>query len=126
MSCLFRSLSAFVQDVDENELRHKICNYLESNPSLMDDLSLKDILHVEGMETTDYVRSMRHSSTWGGAIEIKAFCEMYRVGVVVHIRQTQKEVIFKPSGMEEAVSMQAVMIEWQGAHYEPILQQNKS
>lgn len=120
MSCLFRSLSFFVQSVNEDELRHNICDYLEKNPNIMDDLSLKDILHVDGMETADYVRSMRRSSTWGGAIEIKAFCEIYQVGVVVRVRQTQRDIVFKPSSMENATCINAVMIEWLGNHYEPI------
>lgn len=121
MSCLFRSLAVFVDSIQEDDLRHIICNYLEKNPKLMDDLSLKDILHVEGMETADYVRSMRDRSTWGGAIEIKAFCEIYQVGVVVRVRHTQKNIIFKPSSLENATCLRAVQIEWQGAHYEPIL-----
>lgn len=124
MSCLFRSLSAFVHSVNEDELRQIICNYLEKNPNIMDDLSLKDILHIDGMETADYVRSMRHNSTWGGAIEIKAFCEIYQVGVVVRVRQTQKDVVFKPSSMRDATCINAVMIEWMGNHYEPLFHRN--
>lgn len=120
MSCLFRSLSAFVNSVSEDELRQIICNYLEKNPKIMDDLSLKDILHIDGVETTDYVRSMRVGSTWGGALEIKAFCEIYQVGVVVRIHQTGKDVVFKPTSMENATCLNAVMIEWYGAHYEPV------
>lgn len=120
MSCLFRSLAFFVHSVNEEELRHIICNYLEKNPTIMDDLSLKDILHIEGMETADYVQNMRYSSTWGGAIEIKAFCNIYQVGVVVRIQSTGKEVVFKPSSMENATCLNAVLIEWSGNHYEPI------
>lgn len=120
MSCLFRSLAYFVHSVDEHELRQIICNYLEKNPTIMDDLSLKDILHIEGMETADYVQNMRNRSTWGGAIEIKAFCEIYQVGVIVRVRQTQRDIIFKPSSMEHVNCLKAVVIEWQGFHYEPI------
>jgi len=121
MSCLFRSLSAFVNAVNEDELRQIICNYLEKNPKLMDDLSLKDILHIDEMDTADYVRNMRYPSTWGGALEIRSFCEIYNVGVVVRIHQTGRDVVFKPSSMENATCLNAVMIEWTGNHYEPIL-----
>jgi len=113
-------LSAFVDSVSENELRQIICNYLEKNPKIMDDLSLKDILHIDGMDTAEYVRNMRHSSTWGGALEIKAFAEIYQVGVVVRVRQTGRDIVFKPSSMQNATCLNAVMIEWQGVHYEPI------
>lgn len=123
MSCLFRSLSAFVNMVSEDELRQIICNYLEQNPKIMDDLSLKDILNIDGMDTADYVRSMRHNSTWGSALEIKAFCNIYNVGVVVRIVQNGRDVVFKPSSMEEATCLNAVMIEWTGNHYEPVFVQ---
>ena len=121
MSCLFRSLSFFVDSVGEDELRKIICDYLEKNPPILSDLTLQDILHVDGVDTEDYVRSMRNPSEWGGAIEIKAFCEIYQVGVVVRVRSTQKEIVFKPSSMENATCLRAVRIEWQGAHYEPVL-----
>lgn len=120
MSCLFRSLSAFINGVSEDELRQIICNYLEHNPTMMDDLSLRDILHIDGMDTADYVRNMRYSSTWGGALEIKSFCNIYQVGVVVRIHETGRDVVFKPMSMENATCLHAVTIEWTGNHYEPI------
>lgn len=121
MSCLFRSLAVFVCGVGEDALRHIICDYLEKNPMIMDDLSLRDVLSTEGVDAEDYVRSMRDRSTWGGAVEIKAFCEIYQVGVVVRIRRTGKEVLFRPSCSAGASRIQAVVVEWQGAHYEPVV-----
>lgn len=120
MSCLFRSLSAFVSSVDEDGLRRIICNYLEQNPKIMDDLSLQDILHVDGVHTLDYVNNMRDPSTWGSALEIRAFCEIYQVGVVVRILPTGRDVVFKPFSLENATCLNAVMIGWTGNHYEPI------
>lgn len=120
MSCLFRSLAYFVQSVDENELRQIICNYLEKNPKIIDDLSLKDVLNIDGIETMDYVSNMRNNSTWGSAFEIKAFTEIYQVAVVVRIQQTQRDIVFKPSSMENATCLNAVMIVWTGNHYEPL------
>lgn len=123
MSCLFRSLSAFVNLVSEDELRQIVCNYLDQNPKMMDDMSLNDILNIDNVETADYVRNMRNTSTWGGGIEIKAFCEIYNVGVVVRIKQTGRDVVFKPSSMENATVLNAVVIEWTGNHYEPLFVQ---
>lgn len=118
MSCLFRSLSYFIQDSDENAIRREICNYLATNPSILDDLSLKDVLSFEGMGSDDYVTNMRDPGTWGGAIEIKAFCELYRVAVEVRVRSTQKTILFQPSNLSSVPSR--IRIEWQGCHYEPI------
>jgi len=109
-----------VDGIQEEELRQIICDYLENNPLMMDDMSLRDILHIDGMDTADYVRNMRYPSTWGGALEIKSFCEIYQVGVVVRIHQTGKDVVFKPSSMKDATHIRAVLIGWTGNHYEPI------
>jgi hypothetical protein len=90
---------------------------------MMDDMSLNDILNIDNVETADYVRNMRNTSTWGGGIEIKAFCEIYNVGVVVRIKHTGRDVVFKPSSMENATVLNAVVIEWTGNHYEPLFVQ---
>lgn len=119
MSCLFRSLATFVNGMDETTLRKQICDYMERNPQLIPDMSLHEILATEGTNTEEYVQSMRQSATWGGALEIKAFCEIYHVGVIVHVRQTGNDILFRPSTNQERLLI--VRIEWQGCHYEPIL-----
>jgi hypothetical protein len=89
-----------------------------TNPSILDDLSLKDVLSYDGIGSEEYVSNMRNSSTWGGAIEIKAFCELYRIAVEVRVRSTQKTIFFQPSRLATVPSR--IRIEWQGCHYEPI------
>jgi len=120
MSCLYRSLSHFIAHMDENQLRQCICNYLETNPSLMEDMSLADIVALEDVSYSkdDYVRRMRNTSTWGGAIEIKAFCDLFGANVEVRVRSTQESIHFQPS---PPVSTMNVRIEWQGHHFEPIV-----
>jgi len=78
MSCLFNSLSCFV-DEDPRQLRNKICDYLQENNELMDDMDVDTIIRYDsGKSLSEYVNHMRETTTWGGAIEIRAFCNLYK------------------------------------------------
>ena len=94
MSCLFNSLSYFVKE-NSDELRHNICNYLEKNPPLMDGMTTEQVIYFEnGQNLKDYIKNMRNTSTWGGAIEIKAFCNIYKKNVFVrNIRDSTSKLI---------------------------------
>lgn len=130
MSCLFNSLSHFIPE-NSTQLRNKICDYLLTNPVLIDDLSTKDvILFDSGKSLEQYVSHMRKTSTWGGAIEIRAFCNIYGKNVVVrNIRRRENtkihfinEVIkdkLNVNGNDEAT----YHITWSGGHYEPVRKQ---
>ena len=115
MSCLFNSLSYFIPETSLN-IRQQICNYLEANNTIIDGIETKDILN---MESKDYIQSMRNQSTWGGAIEIQAACNIWKMGINVHdIRGGKKGIIcFIPVVTEV---LQTINISWSGGHYEPI------
>lgn len=115
MSCLFNSLSHFVPETSII-IRQKICNYLESNNKIIDGLETKDILN---MESRNYIKDMRNSSTWGGAIEIQAACNIWKMSVIVHdIRGvTRKKICFLPIATEIT---KTINISWSGGHYEPL------
>jgi hypothetical protein len=118
MSCLFQSLSAFIEDTDASKLRHIIADYLEKNPILYDNEKIGDIVSWEHGNPTleQYVARMRMPSTWGGAIEIKAFCDMFQIGVHVLVLRDRKTIEFQPSNM---TAKDHFTITWNGAHYEP-------
>lgn len=117
MSCLFQSLSRFITHHDYRKLRQDICNFLDSNAPLLDNLTIKDIAEFEGMTKEAYINNMRNDATWGGAPEIRAFCEMYKVSVKVVVLSSKKIIEFKPSVESEIF----VMISWNGSHFEAIL-----
>jgi hypothetical protein len=117
MSCLFHSLSAFVSHHDYRKLRQDICNYLESNQPLLDDLTIKEIAELEGLSKEQYIENMRSDNTWGGAPEIRSFCEMYNVGVKVLVIGTGKLIEFKPTNESNVF----VVISWTGNHFEPVM-----
>ena len=83
MSCLFDSLSVYLPH-SASEIRRKICDYLEDNNTILDGLDTRSILE---QEHAGYVPWMRDQSTWGGAIEIKAACDIWNVAIQVHNTQ---------------------------------------
>ena len=95
MSCLFDSLSRFLL-INSFQLRQNICNYLQNNPILFDGIKASDWIFWENNTNLyNYVNNMRYPYTWGGAIEIKCFCNIYTVQVNVHFQN--KIISFYPN-----------------------------
>jgi uncharacterized protein with PIN domain len=125
MSCLFRSLSHFIENVNENELRDIIVDYLQKDPILIgNDTNLKDILKIQNSTITEYTQQMRKRHVWGGAIEIRAFCELFDIKVIVFVIRENRNIEFLPSSFESKNECEkvkkCVKISWTGAHYEPM------
>lgn len=116
MSCLFDTLSSFLS-LSSRELRENICNYLQNNPNLYEDMKAEDYIKWNGegySNINQYIQKMRQTSTWGGAIEIKAFCNMYHTKVIVNGRTNKERVEFIPSIKS---SSKDIEIQWNGGHY---------
>ena len=112
MSCLFIALGYFVKE-DPTVLRQRICDFLESNAMLMTDVDSENVvMWTENVNLKDYVASMRSTSTWGGAIEIKAFCELYKRSVRVFNGQRKLLATFAEGDSIDLI--------WTGGHYEPV------
>lgn len=119
MSCLFRSLSYFITNVETEELRNIITDYIEKDPVLIPpDGKLSTYLSIDKKSLTDYTSDMRKSGTWGGAIEIRAFCELFQIKVYVLVLRDQKYIEFVPSHYPDETKY--IKISWNGNHYEPI------
>ena len=67
-------------NINQNELRQHVCNYLEQNKPIINGLDTKLILSFDG---ENYIDKMRMNSTWGGAIEISAICNLCNVKIIV-------------------------------------------
>jgi hypothetical protein len=107
-------LSKFVSD-DAYTIRQKICDYLEGNNPLIDDLPTDKIIEFEShLPLPIYVRRMRNTSTWGGSIEIMSFVKIYNINVNVLVLSTNKFIEFISN------SEKLVKISWNGGHYEPL------
>lgn len=115
MSCLFNSLSYFIKE-DSFTIRQKICDYLQNNSPIMDGLDTSFILHLE---RPNYIPMMRQTSTWGGAIEIQAACNIWNIKIIVsNIRNRDgSHIEFIPI---HTIFNNTIYLEWSGGHYEPI------
>ncbi len=120
MSCLFDSLSYFTLSDDGNSLRQKITAYINEDPILIQpNTRLSNILQIQDVGFQNYVNSMRSANTWGGAIEIKAFCELYRIPVHVLVESTGSTIEFIPN-QHPRNSSNFILISWNGHHFEPV------
>jgi hypothetical protein len=115
MSCLFNSLSFFLSE-DSYTIRQKICDYLMANGKIMEGLDTNFILNLEG---NNYIQNMRNTSTWGGAIEIQAACNLYNVNITVRNYRDNngKNIEFLPVINQAS---RTIELEWTGGHYEPV------
>ena len=118
MSCLFNSLARFVNidSVDGSELRRLLCDFLELNPRLIDDMTTENVVKEEtSMSLSVYINAMRRHETFGGAIEIRAFTKLFKINVMVKSLPNRKEIEF----IENPEYLWAV-ISWNGGHFEAI------
>lgn len=87
---------------------------------LDDGTRASSILEWESNIPADsYIRQMRSTSTWGGAIEIRALSEMSGRAIFVHdVRISPHQVIeFLPSN---CTSKKPINLSWSGGHFEPL------
>lgn len=120
MSCLFNSLSYFLNDNAFN-IRQKICDYLQNNEPIMEGLDTKFILELE---SPNYIENMRCTQTWGGAIEIQSACNIWDIKIFVkNIRDNtnNKDIEFLPINNSNSNNEKSpIFLEWSGGHYEPV------
>lgn len=120
MSCLFRALGYFIKE-NEQILRQRICNYLQLNKTLAHLDASTFVQWDTQMAIDDYVRCMRQDHTWGGAIEIQAFCELYGLPITCVDQRTGKKFQYVPL-KENRQGTDRITLLWQGAnHYEPLV-----
>ena len=122
MSCLFNSLSHFIPQTDPQAIRQRICDYLQSNFPVIDGMNTQDVLSLDsGLLPEQYIGAMRASTTWGGAIEIQAACNVWNASIIVHdVRPGHGQTIeFLP--VAALTSDKTFGLEWSGGHYEPIM-----
>lgn len=141
MSCLFDSLSHCLKG--DYNLREIICDFIETNPVAIDSgnsiatnstssgtntatssgtkdeeaIKFSDVIQWEnGRCLTHYVRRMRKSTTKGGAIEIRAFCLLFGINVIVINLQDNRKIEFKTAKTVKAKA--TIVLTYTGDHYE--------
>lgn len=118
MSCLFNSLSYHTKNYTSPQLRTMICDYLQTDPILIEDKNFSSLLGSK-QKLNSYVKNMRSPHTWGGAYEIRAFCEIFQVIVYVRTSSHRRDIEFRPHELN-IDHPKIVRIDWNGFHYEPL------
>lgn len=120
-ACLFESLAKF-SNRNHLELRESLCDFLEERPILGEYRVGDDFLKFEmGDDVDEYIKHMRNSDTWGGAIEIQAFCEL--TGVKVNVLALESPTNPKRSSYEHVPKewkQGTLYVLYTGNHFEPI------
>ncbi len=109
MSCLFDSLAKH-SDIGSKELRRRICKYLSGNPTIS-DIKVSTIMEWAGRNKESYIAEMKNPKTWGGALEIQAFCEL--TGTTVKVKYKDREIEFIPQMNTQGI----LTLLWTGNHY---------
>ena len=125
MSCLFDSLSCFTP-FKSYDLRQHICDYMATDPQIIDGMKMSEAIswNFDGVKLPRYVQYMRQHHTWGGANEIKCFCDLFGCKVVVHILSGARGPNGAPRTIETLPARRrtdkVVHITWTECHYEPL------
>lgn len=115
MSCLFNSLSNYLE-LSPVDIRNAVCTYLEKGGPLLDGLLTPDVLKLEDV---NYVKTMQKCTTWGGAIEIQAACNIWKMRVLVRNARDSigSDIEFLPVSADYD---RTIHLRWNGGHYEAI------
>ena len=111
-SCLFSSIGYLLDDkFDENsklKYRQLLINYLE-NANI-------DIATL-GTSKEDYINQMININTWGGAIELKLFSELFQTEIVSFDIQFNRADIFG----QDKNYIHRIFVLYNGVHYDPLV-----
>ena len=122
MSCLFDTLATFIPGIDSSTLRHMICQYLKRDPVIFDDMRVSSIMPIEDIQNKSLIRTleeyvdwMSQITTWGGAVEIKCYCDIFLESVCVE--HANKTIEFYPRKSHEVTGI-VRCIKYNGRHYD--------
>jgi len=112
-SCLFSSIGYLIDNKNFNETtkiqyRQLLVNYLEDT-------------HVDvailGTSKKEYIDNIQDPSSWGGAIELKLFSDMFQMEIASIDVQSNRVDIF---GQDKAFP-QRIFVLYNGVHYDPLV-----
>ena len=112
-SCLFSTIAYLIDKDNFNEnsgliYRIMIVDYIKDN-----EIS-NDIL---GMEKDEYIKKISEQTTWGGAIELKLFSDIYQIEIASLDVQSGRIDIFGETNDYD----RRIYILYNGIHYDPLV-----
>jgi hypothetical protein len=113
MSTLFEVLAQGVQ-VEPHVLQQKICNYLALDGPLGSESVSQCLNRNTELHGSMYIARMRQNYKGGGAIEVQAFCELYRIRVYLTESATV-QYFFEPHNQ---AFVRTLHLLWNGQQFE--------
>ena len=112
-SCLFSSIGYLIDNKNFDETtklqyRQLLTNHIEDNNV--------DIAML-GMSKEEYINNIQNPATWGGAIELKLFSDMFQVEIASIDVQSNRVDIF---GQDKNYP-QRIFVLYNGVHYDPLV-----
>ena len=114
-SCLFSSIGYLIDNKNFNETtklqyRQLLANYLEASSNI-------DAVTLGTNSKEEYIESIQNPSTWGGAIELKLFSEMFQIEIASIDVQSNRVDIFG----QDTNYPQRIFVVYNGVHYDPLV-----
>ena len=121
MSCLFDSLGQELK-LSGEQVRDAVCNYLKTDPVLIEDLKFSSIVQYEDSSPSlgQYVEKMSHSSVYGGAVEIQAACCIWNRACTVSYGNYKIKFVPISPGSSNPENSSPIELKWYsggGGHY---------
>lgn len=102
-------------------VRRNICNHMARNlNSTHQSMTLADWIRWQENtpDPSTYIQHMRQPSTWGGAMELAIATKVYGADIVVVNGWGKRVAEFK--WRDECTARITMVLQWTGAHYEPV------
>ena len=99
-SCLFSSIGYLIDNKNFNETtklqyRQLLTNFIEDNNV--------DIAML-GMSKEEYINNIQNPSTWGGAIELKLFSDMFQVEIAsIDVQSNRVDIFGQDKGYPQRI-----------------------
>jgi hypothetical protein len=98
------------------DVRTILVQYLTKNPNINGMRAKEYIYSEKRMSLDEYIAFMKLPSSWGGAIEIKIYCDVFGRNVIVVSQHNYKNIEFFSKKKTNIWDL----IHWNGSHYVPI------
>ncbi|KAK4175591.1 hypothetical protein QBC36DRAFT_21858 [Triangularia setosa] len=98
------------ETLDYKEIRKQAADYMEKNPE-----DFEPFLEPDQKPWETYLRNIRHTTTWGGQMEMQALVKVY--GVAIRVVQTPKDEIIGELGEGVKVLWVVFYKSSMGMHY---------
>jgi len=122
MSCLFISIGKLL-DIPADEVRASVCDFMESNlDTSYQDMAIEEWIKWQlDSNPSEYIRTMRGASTWGGAMEISMCTLLYTCDIRVYDVFNPDKIVAEFVRSDFHSAPRQLRISWSGSHYEPIV-----